>query len=273
MASRLLVCALAAGSFLEAQTRIEVHGVTSAVIEKRLQLDVKKNDERRARLVELFQEAGCTDEMLSSPTVHGSKIPNLICTLPGESASIIVIGAHFDAVDKGHGIVDNWSGAALLPSIFEALKSKPRRHTLVFIGFTGEEQGLLGSKDYVKQFKKDDIHQIRAMVNMDTMGLGISAVWQSHADKELLTFLSDVAGTFKIPLQAVNVENIGSTDSEPFRERKVPAITFHSLTQQTLPILHSTRDTIQEIHMPEYFESYRLIAFYIAYIDQKLALE
>ena len=126
MASRLLVCALAAGSFLEAQTRIEVYCVTSAVIEKRLQLDVKKNDERRARLVELFQEAGCTDEMLSSPTVHGSKIPNLICTLPGESASIIVIGAHFDAVDKGHGIVDNWSGAALLPSIFEALKSKPR---------------------------------------------------------------------------------------------------------------------------------------------------
>jgi hypothetical protein len=270
---RILTILLACAAVAISQTRIEVHGASSAVISERLQLEVTKNDERRARLVELFEQAGCTGDRLTSQDVQGVKPPNIICTLPGESKSMIVIGAHFDQVDRGHGIVDNWSGASLLPSLFGALKDKPRRHTLVFIGFSGEERGLLGSRAYVKQFKKDDIRQIQAMVNMDTMGLGTTAIWFNRADKQLVSLLADISNQFNIPVSNVNFDKVGSTDSESFRERRVPSITFHSITQQTFPILHSVRDTIQAIHMNEYYESYRLMAFYLAYIDQKLELE
>jgi Zn-dependent M28 family amino/carboxypeptidase len=57
----------------------------------------------------------------------------------------VIVEAHFDHVPAGDGVVDNWAGAALLPSIYEALKGEPRRHTYIFIGFTDEERGEVGS--------------------------------------------------------------------------------------------------------------------------------
>lgn len=57
--------------------------------------------------------------------VPHSKAPNLICTLAGETASTIVVGGHFDFVARGWGAVDDWSGAVMLPSLYESLN--PRR--------------------------------------------------------------------------------------------------------------------------------------------------
>jgi Zn-dependent M28 family amino/carboxypeptidase len=71
-------------------------------------------------------------------------MPNVIGTLPGSSDSVIVIGAHFDHVESGEGVVDHGSGAALLPSLFQSLNGEPRKHTIVFIVFAAEEQGLIG---------------------------------------------------------------------------------------------------------------------------------
>ena len=42
------------------------------------------------------------------------------------------------------GAVDDWSGAVMLPSVYQSLKSKARRDTFVFVAFAGEEGGLLG---------------------------------------------------------------------------------------------------------------------------------
>lgn len=67
----------------------------------------------------------------------------------GESPETIVVGAHFDHISAGSGVVDNWSGASLLPSLVQSLNNAPRHHTFVFIGFAGEEQGLIGSDYYV----------------------------------------------------------------------------------------------------------------------------
>jgi Zn-dependent M28 family amino/carboxypeptidase len=69
--------------------------------------------------------------------------------LPGSSDQVIIVGAHFDRVPEGDGVVDNWSGASLLPSLYEAVKNEPRKHTYIFIGFTDEEQGEVGSRFYV----------------------------------------------------------------------------------------------------------------------------
>ncbi|PYX03200.1 MAG: Zn-dependent exopeptidase M28, partial [Acidobacteria bacterium] len=37
-----------------------------------------------------------------------SKLPNVICVLPGSSDKVIIVGAHFDRVSEGDGVVDNW---------------------------------------------------------------------------------------------------------------------------------------------------------------------
>jgi len=73
-----------------------------------------------------------------------------------------------------------------------------------------------------------------------------------------------------ITLQAVNVEKVGDDDSHPFLSAHIPVITIHSLTQETLPILHSDRDQLNAIHFDDYYTAYKLIAYYLAYLDLKL---
>jgi len=108
------------------------------------------------------------------------------------------------------------------------------------------------------------------MVNLDTLGLGKTQIWLSHSDKKLALWLTSVAKQLSIPLGAVDVERVGTTDSEPFREKKIPAITVHSLTQSTLRILHSPEDKIENMRLDDYYQTYRLLVAYLAAIDQGL---
>jgi len=262
----ILFAALAVGA---AAQSVEFQTLNQSVIEQRLGAYTTKNATREPEMKTLFREAGCKDESVSEQVVKGSKSPNLICTLKGSSDSTIVVGAHFDFIDNGSGVVDNWSGASLLPSFYESLAATPRKHTLVFVAFTGEEQGLMGSRAFVKQLGPRSA-DVKAMINLDTVGLGQTLVWLSHADPQLAKWLFGVAANLKLPAGAMNVDGVGTTDSEPFREKKIPAMTIHSLTQATLRVLHSPADKIEAIRRDDRYQTYRLVAAYLAVIDQKL---
>src|SRR5207248_3251465 len=82
------------------------------------------NQQREATLKQMFTEAGCDEQHLSEQLVKGSKLPNVVCTLPGSADRVIIVGAHFDRVPRGDGVVDNWSGASLLPSLYQAVRSE-----------------------------------------------------------------------------------------------------------------------------------------------------
>jgi hypothetical protein len=248
---------------------IQFSAVSQDIVEKRLGAYASKNDKREPAVRKIFEDAGCGEEKLTEQPVKGLKAPNLICTLPGVTGVVIVVGAHFDLVEAGDGVIDNWSGASLLPSLYQGIASVPRRHTFRFVAFSGEERGLVGSKAYVRELGKTH-EQVIAMVNMDTLGLAETEVWASHADPKLLQLMDIVATSLKLPVSGVNAERVGSTDSEPFREKKIPAITIHSLTQQTLNVLHSPKDRIEAVHMDEYYRTYRLVLGYLALLDQKL---
>lgn len=127
------------------------------MVQARLGKYAGNHRQREGTLKELFADAGCNDQHLSEQLVKGSKLPNLICLLPGNSGRVIIVGAHFDRVSEGDGAVDNWSGASLLPCLYEAVKMAPRKHTYLFIGFTDEEQGEVGSGFYVRQMSKEPI--------------------------------------------------------------------------------------------------------------------
>jgi Zn-dependent M28 family amino/carboxypeptidase len=248
---------------------VPVNFLAQEVVETRLRSYTTKNATREPAVRTLFEEAGCKADALVEQSVKGTKSPNLICTLKGTTDSTIIVGAHFDLVERGHGVVDNWSGVSLLPSFYQGLSANSRKHTFVLVAFAGEEQGLLGSQFFVKQMGTQK-SQVKAMINLDTLGLGQTMVWLSHSDRSLVAWLNAIAKQLNIPLGAVDVEKVGTTDSEPFREKKIPAITVHSLTQSTLRILHSPQDKIEAIHLDEYYQSYRLLIAYLAAIDQKL---
>lgn len=243
--------------------------VSRSVVQSRLE-QYKGNDKQRAATLKLlFAQSGCDGQHLSEQPVKGSKLPNIVCVLPGSSDRIIIVGAHFDHVSAGSGVVDNWSGASLLPSLYEALKAENHKHSYIFIGFTDEEKGEIGSHFYAGQMTSEQVSLTDAMVNMDTLGLAPTAIWASHSDKLLTGDLVYLAKQLNLPVSFVNVEQVGSTDSVQFSERKIPSITIHSLTQQTFNagILHTPKDQLSAINLDQYYQTYRLVAAYVAYLD------
>ena len=263
------------GSFLLtgtllAQNQLEFRTLTQDAIEVRLQAFSVKNDRREATLKQLFMQSGCKDDRLTEQVVRKSLPPNLICILPGQTDQVILVGAHSDHTDKGDGVVDNWSGASLLPSLFYSLSETARHHTFVFVAFTDEEGGMVGSEFYARTLPADQRTRVSGMVNMDTLGLGPTEVWASRSDNNMLDALAQTAFAMKIPVTAMNVDQVGSTDSESFARFRIPRITFHSVTQETWPILHSSRDKLNVVKMKDYYESYHLIAAYLTFLDTYL---
>jgi putative aminopeptidase FrvX len=272
----LKVCAVAAGALVlhawggaTAET-LRFNPVPRAVVEARLGKYNGNDSQRAAALKQMFVEAGCDNQHLSEQPVKGSKLPNIICVQPGSSDKVIIVGAHFDHVTAGDGVVDNWSGASLLPSLYEVVKIEPRKHTYIFIGFTDEEKGEVGSRFYAHQMTKEQVTATDAMVNMDTLGLAPTEVWASHSDKHLTGTLVYLAKQMNLPISGVNVEQVGSTDSVQFAERKIPSITIHSLSQDTwnAHILHTPKDKLSALRLDDYYETYRLLAAYLVLLDQ-----
>jgi hypothetical protein len=239
------------------------------LIESRVKSFSRNDAKREETLRNMFVEAGC-GEHISELAVDRVKQPDLVCILPGQTDRVIIVGAHFDHIDAGDGVVDNWSGACLLPTLYQGLRTAPRQHTFIFVSFSGEEKGELGSRTYVKSMSDEDVAKTSAMVNMDTLGLGPTEVWVSHSDKRLTAAVAAVAQVLKLPISGMNVERVGSTDSEQFARRNIPRITIHSVTQNTWQILHTPRDNLSALRLDDYYDSYHLMAAYLAYIDTML---
>ncbi len=254
----LLFCGLG-----PAQT-VKIAIAPDTLLRTRLESGLVRKESRQAQIAALFTEVGCVPEEQQLDRHSG----NVICTLPGASLETIVVGGHFDYAERGTGVLDDWSGSALLASLFQSLKNIPRHHTYVFIAFAAEEAGLKGSRKYVGSLSPEQKKAIVAFVNLECLGAAGPKVWSSHATPVLLTKLEQVARSIAIPLEGVNVENIGVDDSSSFRAAKIPVLTLHSVTQQTLHLLHSTSDNLSAIRMEDYSAAYKLAAYYLAFLDE-----
>jgi hypothetical protein len=108
------------------------------------------------------------------------------------------------------------------------------------------------------------------MINLGSLRLGPTEVWASHGDKRLVMALNAVAQAINLPLAGMNVDAVGSSDPESFTRLKVPSVTVHSVTQDTLRVLHSTRDKLEVVRINDYYGSYRLLTGYLTFLDSYL---
>lgn len=251
---------------------ISFRQVAPEVLEARLRTAHPKAAVRYERLRNLFLQDDCKG--LVEQQVKGSKKPNLICSIeaagdnPAE-APVIVVGAHMDCYG-GDGVVDNWTGAIMLPSLAQFIREAPRKHSFRFIGFAAEEKGLYGSKAYLKSLSKEERGRIRAVITMDSLGLTATKYWPNGSDPNPVQYAANVAAALKVGFSGVNVDGAGTTDSQTFHDAKIPTLSLHSVTPRTWMLINSPKDTWQILSFKDYADTHRLVSALLVYLDQQL---
>jgi hypothetical protein len=102
---------------------------------------------------------------------EGIQSANVIARLPGtvDPELVYVASSHFDSVERGPGADDNSSGTTALLEAARVMRDHPQPTTIEFAFFTGEEAGLLGSREYVRRAVADG-KQIVGALNNDMIG-------------------------------------------------------------------------------------------------------
>jgi hypothetical protein len=221
--------------------------------------------ERAAQLKVWFDQAGCGVVDLTEQRVEGAVAPNVICHLHGESSSTIVVGAHFDHATSPQRSLDNWSGAALLPGLYRCLRDRKRHFSFVFVAFADNGNELVGAKSFADHLDAEGAHNVRAMINLDALGLSPTKIWTAHSDKELVEALIKCVYMLKIPASQIDIAAAGNSDSDPFAEHSIPQITLHSITHE-----HLRKVVVSKFRPGNYYDSYRLLCGYLALLDATL---
>lgn len=187
------------------------------------------------------------------------KARNVIATFKGSALpkDKIVVGGHLDSWDLATGAIDNGIGSFAIIDMartFKTLNLKTKR-TVEFVLFMGEEQGLLGSKAYIDQEKKDkDLAQVKFMLNYDMTndpkGFSTSRVEM----KELFT--SWGADIVKIDTGFKNLFNASAglhSDHQPFMLAGIPTGGGFGgkLPNNSGPFYHSDGDSFKLVDEQE----------------------
>jgi aminopeptidase YwaD len=193
---------------------------------------------------------------------------NVVMLLPGEDAKLkneyLIFGAHFDHLGMGgpgsgsravdttgihHGADDNASGVAMIIELagkFAGTKNSHRR-SLVFMAFSGEEEGLLGSK-YFTENAGFDLSKVDVMVNLDMVGrlkdtrdITVGGVGTANGLKEKAAEVNDT-NNLKLTFSE---EGSGASDHSSFYAKNIPVI---FITTGTHSDYHTPTDTWDKIN-------------------------
>jgi len=107
----------------------------------------------------------------ATTTQTGNRTANVVATLRGtvNPEIVYVISSHYDSVEGGPGADDDTSGTAALVEAARVLAAHPLPATVAFASFTGEESGLLGSREFVRRAVAAHTH-VAGALNNDMIG-------------------------------------------------------------------------------------------------------
>ncbi len=174
---------------------------------------------------------------------------NVVAELPGQRDEFIVLSAHYDSTTLSHGAYDNMSGCAGLLGIMEKLKDKKLNYGLRFVFCGSEERGLLGSKAYVKEHEAE-LEKFTLNINLDMigtyMGKFIACV---TAEDKLSHYISYMAAEVGFPV--ASKPGVYSSDSTPFADKSVPAVSFARIASGSVAPIHCRYDLMEVMSMEQ----------------------
>jgi Iap family predicted aminopeptidase len=153
---------------------------------------------------------------------------NVVAELAGESEEAIVVSAHYDSVWRGPGVIDNATGVEGLLRLAGELAGGGHARTLLFVAFTAEEIGCVGSRQFV--FDRDiagELERIKACVNLDCIAHGerFELLASPPALRDRLEGFAnelELQGRYEL-----HVDDAGpGVDAFAFHERGIPSATL-----------------------------------------------
>lgn len=256
----LLIISAASGLFaqgIQYATEAELKEQISAV-------PCTKNTDRMAAVRDLFIKAGAAADDIKVDKLKD--VDNLVITKPGKTSEKIIVGAHYDRTNDGCGAIDNWTGIVIMANIYRTLRPLNTNKTYVFVAFGREEEGLYGSKAMAEQIKKEDRPSYCAMVNFDSYGMGYPQVMRNISSQPLIDLAASVSKDIKIPFAQASID-WASSDSAPFLDKGIPAISLHGLNSRWEEYLHSAADKVANVNIQSLNVGYRHGVFFLAKLE------
>lgn len=173
---------------------------------------------------------------------------NVITEIPGTKYphEVIACTAHYDSVPFSTGAYDNGTGSITILALLAHFIKHPPLRTLRFIWCGSEEVGLLGSKAYVQNHEQE-LDTIQLCVNVDMTGVLIGRdIAVSTADQSLVSYIDYIAKEVGFPIYSS--QGVYSSDSTPFADKGIPAVSFARMSTKGGVEFHSRRDVITSIH-------------------------
>jgi len=258
-----------------------------------------------------FLIKGVTVQLGTDVLKINGKSANVVGVLPGSDPQLaseyVVIGAHYDHLGMGgpeslaanpegqihHGADDNASGTTGLLEIACVLASERGKikRSIVFIAFSGEELGLLGSGAYTKN-PLTPLATTVAMLNMDMIGrlrngslfvggVGTSPAWKPLLEKLNVTAQAPVSAGFRDPgagnssgslfQLSFGEDGFGPSDHQSFYVRDIPVLFFFTGTHDDYHKPSDTADKINAEGLKQVAEFVRQIAVSVANDPQRIA--
>ena len=183
---------------------------------------------------------------------------NVVAELPGKTDEWIALSAHYDTTALSHGSYDNMTGCVGILGVLEALKNKPLNYGLRLVFCGSEERGLLGSKAYVRDHEAE-LEKIALNVNLDMIGTIMGKfIARVSAEEALAHYITYMGAELGFPVSAKT--GVYSSDSTPFADKGVPALSFARLANGSVAPIHCRFDRPDVLSMEQLQKDIAFIA-------------
>jgi carboxypeptidase Q len=191
------------------------------------------------------------------------KVHNTVGEIRGSEKpdEFVVVGAHLDSWDLGTGTVDNGTGSCIVLETARVLAKCPApKRTIRFVLFTGEEQGLHGSKAYVDEHK-DELPRISACLVHDTgTGKVLSLGWLGNREPLNKMLETELTSLKDLGVTDVCARGFGGSDHASFSRAGVPGMAFNQEIAGYRFGHHSQADTMELVREGDLLQGVQVMA-------------
>jgi len=191
--------------------------------------------------MELIRKGSKTAKICLKQDEYMGESRNVILDMPGEIDEYIILSAHYDSTSLSQGAYDNLSGAIGLLGIAESFVGKPHRYGLRFIWCGSEERGLLGAKAYCQD--EEALKKAVLNINLDMIGCIMGDFAATCSAEEALGHYIQYMG-LELGMGIRTRQDVHSSDSTPFADKGVPAVTFVRRSPPNTGTIHNRYDTV-----------------------------